>query len=124
MLTLAVVLRLMVDGGDKDLEYDVGVHGTNNDNDDDYQLFSVEHQAGCSSASHRQQGDCVDHHKEQDAGSDTTSGSYSLQAILKCPINPSKQGMVLNRKETGLLECQHDEQMQIKMYTVLPSSKY
>ena len=115
-------MKLMVDGGD--LEYDVGVHGKNNDNDDDHQLFSVEHQAGCSSPCHRQQGNCVDHHKQQDAGSETTSGSYSLQAILKCPINPSKQGMVLNRKETGLLECQNDEQMQIKMYTVLPSSKY
>ena len=73
MLPLVVVLRLMVDSGDKDLEYDVGIHGTNNDNDDDYQLFSVEHQACCSPASHRQQGNCVDHHKEQDAGSETTS---------------------------------------------------
>ena len=77
MLPLVVVLRLMVDSGDKDLEYDVGVHGNNNnDNDDDCQLFSVEHQAGCSSASHSQQGDCVDHHKQQDAGTETTSLSY------------------------------------------------
>ena len=82
MLTLAVVFRLMVDGGDKDLEYDVGVHGNNNDDDDDYQLFSVEHQAGCSSASHRQQGNCVDHHKEQDAGSETTS-----QCHIHCKLN-------------------------------------
>ena len=29
MLTLTVVLSLMVDGGDKDLEYDVGVYGNN-----------------------------------------------------------------------------------------------
>ena len=99
MLTLAVVLRLMVDGGDKDLEYDVGVHGNNNDNDVEYQLFSVEHQAGRSSASHRQQGNCVDHHKEQDTGSETTSGSYSLQAILKRPINPSREWSSTEKKQ-------------------------
>ena len=91
-------MRLMVDGGDKDLEYDVGVHGNNDDNDDDCQLFSVEHQAGCSSASHRQQGNCVDHHKQQDAGSETTSQDH-IHSKLKCNINPSKGWSLIEKKQ-------------------------
>ena len=52
---------------DDDCDYDDGGGGAGGCGGGDHLLFSVEHQAGCSSTGLCQQGNGVDHHKHQQA---------------------------------------------------------
>ena len=63
-----LILFLKSNGvNDNDCDYNDGGGGAGGCGGGDHSLFSVEHQAGCSSTGLCQQGNGVDHHKHQQA---------------------------------------------------------